>query len=160
MQLLKINLPPFIIALTLILIYCSEQTNAQIQDQQSSPQATQETWYVTDLIYLPVRSGAGDDYRILNKGLPSGTAVSFFGLSEDRVWAEVMTKGGTRGWSRARYLLKENPIDAKTNNLIKKLDTALTAQQALQAFFTSPLHPRSPTRLRGARVSYQSSSWA
>ena len=58
---------------------------------------------------MPIRSGAGGEYRILNKGLPSGTAVTFFGLSEDEIWAEVETAGGTRGWLRAQYLQTESP---------------------------------------------------
>jgi len=45
----------------------------------------------------------------LNKGLPSGTAVTVFSLSDDEVWAEVETAGGTRGWLRAQYLQTETP---------------------------------------------------
>lgn len=70
----------------------------------------QDQRFVTDRILVPLRSGAGGDYRILNKGLPSGTAVRYFGLSEDEVWAEVETAGGTRGWMRAQYLQSEAPI--------------------------------------------------
>jgi len=69
----------------------------------------QEQRYITDEILVPVRSGAGGEYRIVNKGLPSGTPVTLFSLSEDGVWAEVETRGGTRGWLRAQYIQAELP---------------------------------------------------
>ena len=34
----------------------------------------QDTQYVSDRVLVPVRSGAGPDFRIVNSGLPSGTA--------------------------------------------------------------------------------------
>lgn len=79
--------------------------------------AAQEQRYITDEILVPIRSGAGGDYRILNKGLPSGTALTFFGLSEDGVWADVETRGGTRGWLRAQYI----QIDPPTQQLLEDL---------------------------------------
>jgi SH3 domain protein len=69
----------------------------------------EEQRYITDEILVPVRSGAGGEYRIINKGLSSGTAITLFGLSEDGVWAEVETRGGTRGWLRAQYIQVELP---------------------------------------------------
>ena len=52
-----------------------------------------ETRYVTDLIFTPVRTGPGGDYRIINKGLPSGTKLNYYGLSDEGIWAEIETKG-------------------------------------------------------------------
>lgn len=69
----------------------------------------EEQRYITDEILVPLRSGAGGEYRIVNKGLSSGTAITQFGLSEDGVWAEVETRGGTRGWLRAQYTQVERP---------------------------------------------------
>ena len=69
---------------------------------------TGEIRYVTDLIYTPIRTGPGGDYRIVNKGLPSGTQITYFGTTEDGVWAEVETRGGTRGYLRAQYLQVES----------------------------------------------------
>lgn len=79
--------------------------------------AAQEQRYITDEILVPIRSGAGGEYRILNKGLPSGTALTFFGLSDDGVWADVETRGGTRGWLRAQYV----QIDPPTQQLLEDL---------------------------------------
>ena len=42
----------------------------------------QDTRYVSDRVLVPVRSGAGSDFRIVNSGLPSGTALMVFGESD------------------------------------------------------------------------------
>ena len=96
----------------------------------------QEQRYITDEILVPVRSGAGGEYRIVNKGLPSGTPITLFSLSDDGVWAEVETRGGTRGWLRAQYIQAELPtkivleqaearyqeLEADRNKLLSMLD--------------------------------------
>jgi len=92
----------------------------------SAAAAGQERRFITDEILVPIRSGAGGDYRILNKGLPSGTAVTFYGLSENGVWAEVETRGGTRGWLRAQYMQAEPP----TQELLTALQADYDALQA------------------------------
>ena len=74
-----------------------------------APSFGEEQRYITDEILVPVRSGAGGEYRIVNKGLSSGTPITQFGLSEDGVWAEVETRGGTRGWLRAQYIQVDRP---------------------------------------------------
>ena len=91
---------------------------AQAQDSVDTNTAkTSETRYVTDLIFTPVRTGPGGDYRIVNKGLPSGTEVTYYGLTEDGVWAEIETKGGTRGYLRAQYLQANAPRGSQVNAL-------------------------------------------
>ena len=96
----------------------------------------QEQRYITDEILVPVRSGAGGEYRIVNKGLSSGTPITLFSLSDDGVWAEVETRGGTRGWLRAQYIQAELPkkilleqaaaryreLEADRNKLLSMLD--------------------------------------
>ena len=91
---------------------------AQAQDSvETNTAALSETRYVTDLIFTPVRTGPGGDYRIINKGLPSGTEVTYYGLTEDGVWAEIETKGGTRGYLRAQYLQANAPRGSQVNAL-------------------------------------------
>lgn len=67
----------------------------------------QETGYVSDSLTVPIRSGTGGEYRILHRGLPSGTALTLFQTSEDGEWVEVETRGGIRGWMRSQYLQSE-----------------------------------------------------
>ena len=92
-----------------------------------------EVRYVTDLIYTPIRTGPGGDYRIVNKGLPSGTEITYFGTSDDGIWAEVETRGGTRGYVRAQYLQIEIPRAKQVNALEKELVSARTRASELEA---------------------------
>ena len=104
---------------------------AQAQDSVDTNTAkTSETRYVTDLIFTPVRTGPGGDYRIINKGLPSGTEVTYYGITDDGVWAEIETKGGTRGYLRAQYLQSNAPRGSQVNALEATLaeEVARTAQ--------------------------------
>ena len=98
--------------------------------QEASDASTEgETRYVTDLIFTPIRTGPGGDYRIINKGLPSGTEVTYYGTTEDGVWAEVETRGGTRGYLRVQYL----QTDVPRANQLNTLETELAASQERSA---------------------------
>ena len=77
----------------------------------------QDTRYVSDRVLVPVRSGAGSDFRIVDSGLPSGTALMVFGESEDGKWAEVETRAGTRGWMPSQFLQAEPPASLLMNEL-------------------------------------------
>ena len=84
----------------------------------------QETQYISDMVLVPVRSGAGADYRIVNRGLPSGTALLVFAQSDDGEWAEIETRGGTRGWIPSQYLQQEPPAALLINDLRVELEQA------------------------------------
>jgi len=84
----------------------------------------QETQYVSDKVLVPVRSGAGADYRIVNRGLPSGTGLLVFAESDDGEWAEIETRGGTRGWIPSQYLQQEPPAALLINDLRVELEQA------------------------------------
>ena len=82
----------------------------------------QETQYISDMVLVPVRSGAGANYRIVNRGLPSGTALLVFSQSDDGEWAEIETRGGTRGWIPTQYLQKDPPAGLLINDLRLELE--------------------------------------
>lgn len=83
---------------------------------------SQETQYISDMVLVPVRSGAGANYRIVNRGLPSGTALLVFSQSDDGEWAEIETRGGTRGWIPTQYLQKDPPAGLLINDLRLELE--------------------------------------
>ncbi len=100
------------------------------------PGQAQQTRYISDNQLIPVRSGAGNNYRIINRGLPSGTRLTVHETSEDGVWARITTDSGEEGWLRAQYLMAETPAktrlaraEAKTEQLRAK-NEALNAQLA------------------------------
>lgn len=132
----------WIIALAVML--SSVSTSAQSEQTLQNAEATEllsadsepktgEIRYVTDLIYTPIRTGPGGDYRIVNKGLPSGTQISYFGTTEDGVWAEVETRGGTRGYLRAQYLQVEAPRANQVNALESALESERSRVSELEA---------------------------
>ena len=82
----------------------------------------QDTQYISDMVLVPVRSGAGYDYRIVNRGLPSGTALLIYGQSDDGEWTEVETRGGTRGWIPTQYLQQEPPAGLLINDMRLELE--------------------------------------
>ena len=82
----------------------------------------QDTQYISDMVLVPVRSGAGSDYRIVNRGLPSGTALLVYGQSDDGEWTEVETRGGTRGWIPTQYLQQEPPAGLLINDMRLELE--------------------------------------
>lgn len=89
----------------------------------TAPQSVaQETQYISDMVLVPVRSGPGTDYRIVNRGLPSGTSLLVYDLSDDGEWTEIETRGGTRGWIPTQYLQKEPPAGLLINDLRLQLE--------------------------------------
>lgn len=98
----------------------------------ASAAMAQQTQYISDRILVPVRSGAGGEYRIINRGLPSGTALTVFETSEDGVWTEIETRGGTRGWVRNQYLQAEPPAALQLADMETQLQEARSQRDALR----------------------------
>lgn len=59
------------------------------------------TAWISDEIYVPVRAGAGGQYRIIHRALKSGTQVEYLGTSGD--WAHIRYNG-TEGYIGKQYL--------------------------------------------------------
>lgn len=72
-------------------------------------QAQERVGYVSDILYVPMRSGPGVEFRIVNKGVRSGTQLRVFENNEDSTWTKVITAGGTEGWMRTQYVLSDRP---------------------------------------------------
>ncbi len=71
--------------------------------------SAQEIRYISDKQFIPVRSGPGNQFRIVHRGLPSGTKLTVLQESEDGVYSEISTDRGTTGWLRTQYLMSEQP---------------------------------------------------
>ncbi len=94
----------------------------------------QQTIYVSDVLYVPLRSGAGIEYRIINAAMKSGTQLTRIEQSEDQVWSKVKTQSGDEGWIRNQYLtevmtsqLRLNLAETKLAR-IEKVNAELKAQ--------------------------------
>ena len=84
--------------------------------------------YITDVAYVPMRSGAGNDYRIIHYGLKSGLKLNVLEYP-DGDWAKVQTPSGREGWIQKQYLVKK-PI---ASDLLEK------AQKDFDIDFTSSI---------------------
>lgn len=89
----------------------------------SSEVLAQDIRYISDTQYVPVRSGAGTGFRIVHRGIPSGTPLTLRQVSEDGKWSEIAMDDGTSGWVRTQQLMAEAP--ART----QLVETAAQAEQ-------------------------------
>ena len=69
----------------------------------------QDVRYVSDTQYVPLRSGASNEHRIIHRGIPSGTRLVVTRTSSDGQWSEVTTDTGLTGWIATQYLMSEVP---------------------------------------------------
>lgn len=83
-----------------------------------------ETLYVSDVLKLTVRSGKGQDYKIISV-IQSGQTVDV--LQPEDKWALVRLDDGKEGWVLTRYLTSKITNNVKLQWLQKKHKT-LTAQ--------------------------------
>lgn len=68
---------------------------------------SQQTVYIRDMLYVPLRSGQGGQFRIVHKGLVSGTPLTVLEMSDDDNYTKVVTPRGIEGWIQSQYLSKE-----------------------------------------------------
>ena len=93
--------------------------------------AQARTVWVDDKIYLPVRSGAGNQFRIIENAVPSGTAMELL-ESDQNGHSKVRTAKGTVGWVASQYL-STTPIAAtQLAQVRKELETAQAEVRQMQ----------------------------
>lgn len=82
-----------------------------------------KTYYVSDVLHVPMRSGAGNEFRIIHRGIKSGVALTI--LEEpDGDWVKVTTPSGLEGWMRKQYLIDEPTAQIKLNSATAELARA------------------------------------
>lgn len=91
----------------------------------------QNVRYVSDKQFIPLRSGAGSDYRIIHRGIPSGTRLTIARTSSDGEWAEITTEKGTTGWIRTQYLMQDLPAQNRLDAAEKRAADAVAKSAAL-----------------------------
>lgn len=67
------------------------------------------TVYVRDTLYVPLRGGQSIEYRIVHKGLRSGTALELLEQNDDTGYSLVRMSDGLEGWIQTQYL-QDEPI--------------------------------------------------
>jgi len=91
--------------------------------------------YIDDTCFVPMRSGAGLDYRIVNQGLPSGTPVQLVETDREAGWSKVRTNSGGEGWMPSRFLKNlpgaQQQIDSMLAQLGHNEDEKPSLEQAV-----------------------------
>lgn len=93
--------------------------------------AQAKTVWVDDQLYLPVRSGAGSQYRIIENAVPSGTPLEVIETS-DSGYTRVRTAKGNDGWVSSQYL-SNTPIAAdRLKTVSRQLEQAKAKLSSLR----------------------------
>lgn len=87
------------------------------------------TWHVQPHSEVPLRSGQGTDYRILEM-VPDGTKVEM--IQEDEFWSKVRTPKGKEGWIIKRYLSNERPLQEVVAALTENNSRLKTREEGVQ----------------------------
>ena len=94
--------------------------------------AVAETVYISDELTVPLRSGPSNAYRILHRGLPSGTQMEVLSRDEESGFTQIRTGRGTEGWIPTQYLVSQ-PIARDrlviANREIERLKALLKKQE-------------------------------
>lgn len=85
----------------LILAYCIT-TSLFILPNKSL--AEKKTVYVSDIFYVPLRSGNSTKHRIVHRGLKSGTPLTLIESDPETELSRVSTNNGIEGWIQNQYL--------------------------------------------------------
>lgn len=86
-----------------------------------------EPRYISDVLYVPLRSGTTMQHRIVHKGLKSGTEVELLQLDEEGNWSLVRTKTGIEGWVQNQYLLSAPAARQKLAEVTQQLKQLTTS---------------------------------
>ncbi|AKH69919.1 SH3 domain protein [Spongiibacter sp. IMCC21906] len=99
----------------------------------SATYAIAETRYISDKVYVPLRSGDSSKHRIVHRGLPSGESVELLGSNSDSGYSHVRTGGGIEGWLPSHYLVRTPVARTLLERANAKVEELNAANQALKA---------------------------
>lgn len=85
--------------------------------------ANAATLYVSDQLSIPLRRGPSTEYKIINAGLPSGTALEVLQENKEAGFTQVRTPNGVEGWVPSQYLDSEPPARNRLAAATKRVET-------------------------------------
>lgn len=92
-----------------------------------------QTVYISDVLFVPMRSGQGNEFRIINAAMRSGTALKKISESSDGDWTQVETQKGTKGWIRTQYISSNLPARNRLANALSELGKLKSKNIELEA---------------------------
>jgi SH3 domain protein len=88
--------------------------------------------WVSDVLYVPLRSGKGNQFRIVNRGLKTGTPLTLIEEDIEGGWVFVETDKGEQGWVRSQYVINEPTASIHLNNANSKIANLDRQRKQLQ----------------------------
>ncbi|WP_062270643.1 TIGR04211 family SH3 domain-containing protein [Endozoicomonas arenosclerae] len=80
-----------------------------------------ETRYITDVVYVPLRAGPGNQFRILHRGLRTGLRMTVLEADAGEGFSKVRTADGLEGFVPRQYLVAEEPARERLPKELKKV---------------------------------------
>lgn len=81
----------------------------------------QELRYITDILYVPLRSGPSNEYRIVTTRLKSGDKLVVIDREQNEKWLKVVTESGVEGWVPSQYLIDRPSARSRLSQTSAKL---------------------------------------
>lgn len=111
-----------------------------------------KTVYIDDVLLAPIRSGEGLQYRILHKGVRSGTPVELITSNRDSDYSKVRTREGVEGWLPTRFLTDAPIARDRLARATKEMEQAKSQLAALQEELTTLKSERSELASNGQNL--------
>jgi len=112
--------------------------------------AAAETLYVSDELEIQMRTGKGNQYRILRM-LPSGTQLEVLETDKEEGYSKVRAPGGVEGWVLTRFLMQQPAAREQLAAAEKKVARLELENRKLKASFDEAQEARGSTeKERGA----------
>lgn len=102
-----------------------------------SPKAVAEQQYIDDTLLAPLRSGQGLEFRIVHKGLRSGTPVEILEQNRASGYSRIRTPQGIEGWLPTRFLTPQPIARDRLAKLTEEHNTLKSQYEALTSEHTS-----------------------
>ncbi|WP_252179425.1 TIGR04211 family SH3 domain-containing protein [Endozoicomonas sp. 4G] len=92
-----------------------------------------ETRYVTDVVYVPLRTGPGNQYRILHRGLKTGLSMKVLEADAGEGFSKVKTADGLEGYIPSQYLVAEQPARERLPKVLGEVSQLTKENTALKS---------------------------
>ncbi|WP_422134323.1 TIGR04211 family SH3 domain-containing protein [Endozoicomonas sp. ALD040] len=92
-----------------------------------------ETRYVTDVVYVPMRSGPGNQYRILHRGLKTGLKMTVLEADAGEGFSKVRMADGSEGYIPRQYLVAEQPARERLPKVLANVSRLSKENTALKS---------------------------
>ena len=94
--------------------------------------AMAETKYITDVVYVPLRAGPGNQFKILHRGLKTGVEMTILEADAGNGYSKVKTNGGLEGFIQKHYLVSDEPARVRLPRELEKIKQLEQGTQPLR----------------------------